>query len=108
MGEHLKRDPRVSFTIDVPDTLEKVIGQGNAELVEEPNVGGQWVEVATRMSVRYLGPNGPTYLEPTLDQPRWLFKITPTWTQTWQGVGWARRYWVEGGGTSYEEAHGLA
>ena len=56
------------------------------------------------MSVRYLGPNGPTYLEPTLDQPRWLFKITPTWIQTWQGVGWAR---VEGGGTSYEEAHGL-
>ena len=34
-AEHMKRDPRVSFTVDVPDTLEKVIGQGNAELVEE-------------------------------------------------------------------------
>jgi hypothetical protein len=108
-AEHLERDGRVSFTIDVPDTLEKVIGQGRAELVETANVGGQWVDVATRMSVRYLGPNGPTYLEPTLGQPRWLFKITPTWLQTWQGVAWARRYWVEDtSGPSFEQAHGLA
>ena len=40
---------------------------------------------------------------------RWLFKITPAWLQTWQGVGWARRYWVEdAAGPSFEEAHGLS
>ena len=107
-ARHLRADPRVSFVVDEPQTLEKVWGKGRAELVEEPNVGGRWVEVATRMSVRYLGPNGPAYLEPTLQQPRWLFRIAPTETQTWQGVGWARRYWVEdAGGPSYERAHGL-
>jgi len=58
------------------------------------------------MSLRYLGENGPTYLIPTLNQPRWLFRIDPAKMQTWQGVGWARRFWVEGtGGPSYEEAH---
>jgi nitroimidazol reductase NimA-like FMN-containing flavoprotein (pyridoxamine 5'-phosphate oxidase superfamily) len=108
-GELLQRDGRVGFVVDVAETLEKVIGQGDAELVEEPNTGGRWVEIATRMSVRYLGPNGPNYLEPTLSQPRWLFAITPSWIQTWQGVGWARRYWVEDAtGPSFEDAHGLS
>ncbi|MFN8187658.1 MAG: pyridoxamine 5'-phosphate oxidase family protein [Gaiellales bacterium] len=105
---HLERDGRVGFVVDVADTLEKVIGKGTAELIETPNTGGRWVEIATRMSVRYLGPNGPRYLEPTLGQPRWLFAITPAEIQTWQGVAWARRYWVEDTqGPSFEEAHGL-
>jgi general stress protein 26 len=105
-AQHLKNDPRVSFVVDHDKTLEKVWGEGLAELIEEPNVGGQWVEVAERMSLRYLGENGPTYLVPTLQQPRWLFRITPTRIKTWQGVGWARRYWVEEtGGPTYEEAH---
>ena len=108
-ARYLQRDGRCAFTVDVPETLEKVIGKGVAEVVEEPNLGGQWVEVANRMAVRYLGPNGPSYLVPTLNQPRWLLKITPTRIQTWQGVGWARSYWVqETGGPTYEEAHGMA
>ena len=85
-----------------------MLADGRAELVEEPNIGGQWVEVANRMSVRYLGENGPQYLVPTLQQPRWLFRIVPENVKTWQGVGWARHYWVEDtGGPSYEEAHAL-
>lgn len=102
----LKNDGRLSFVIDDDKTMQKVIGDGVAEVVEEPNVGGTWVSVATRMAVRYLGPDGPTYLVSTLDQPRWLFRFKPTKIKTWQGVGWARRYWVEdSGGPTYEEAH---
>lgn len=105
-AELLAQDPRVSFVIEQPKTLGKVIGEGRAELVESPNVGGQWVPIATRMTYRYLGENGPKYLEPTLHQPRWLFKIKPENMKTWQGVGWAPKYWVEGtGGPTYEEAH---
>jgi len=105
-AELLERDGRVAFVIDDEQTLEKVIGKGVAELVERPNVGGQWVAVATRMSLRYLGEDGPKYLTPTLNQPRWLFRFKPTGVKTWQGVGWAKRYWVEGsGGPTYEEAH---
>lgn len=107
---YLKDDPRVSCVVEDPKTLEKVlVSRGRAELIEEPNIGGQWVEIATRMTYRYLGENGPKYLEPTLNQPRWLFRITPERIRTWQGVGWAPHYWVEGtGGPSYEEAFGLA
>ena len=106
--EYMKSDARVSIVVDVPDTLEKVFCSATAEVVEEPNVGGDWVGVAERMAVRYLRPDGPTYLTPTLKQPRWLIKATPVDLQTWQGVGWARRYWVnETGGPSYDEAHGF-
>lgn len=105
-AEYLVESPPVSFVIEKPQTLGKVIGDGTAELVERPNIGGAWVSVAQRMSARYLGENGPKYLEPTMLQPRWLFRIRPTSMRTWQGVGWARRYWVEGsGGPSYENAH---
>jgi hypothetical protein len=105
-AEHMKNDPRVAFVVDVPESVEKVQGEGLAECVEEPNIGGRWVGIAERMSVRYLGEHGPTYLVPTLNQPRWLFRIKPTKMQTWQGVGWARRFWVEEtGGPTYEDAH---
>ena len=105
-AELLENDGRLSFVIDDEKSMEKVIGEGVAELVEKPNVGGQWVEVATRMALRYLGPDGPTYLTPTLNQPRWLFRFKPINVKTWQGVGWAKRYWVEeSGGPTYNEAH---
>jgi hypothetical protein len=108
-AEYLARSPAVSFVIENPQSLGKVIGEGEAELVERPNVAGKWVRIAERMSLRYLGENGPRYLRPTLNQPRWLFRIRPTKMRTWQGIGWARHYWVEGtGGPSYEEAHGGA
>lgn len=90
---YMARDPRVALTIDTTEPpYRKVIAQGTAELIEEPNVGGRWVEIARRMSLRYLGPRGPDYLVPTLDQPRWLFKVTPTKLVTWQGVDWHPRY----------------
>jgi hypothetical protein len=44
------------------------------------------------MSRRYLGEHGPEYLEPTMNQPRWLFRIEPRRMATWQGVGWHPRY----------------
>ena len=107
-AEHLARDSRVSLVVEVSRTHEKVICKGKAEVVEEPNVGGGWVQVAERMSLRYLGEDGPKYLVPTMQQPRWLIKVTPTQLQTWQGAGWAKRYWNEqSGGPTYEKAHGL-
>jgi PPOX class probable F420-dependent enzyme len=89
----MAREPRVALTIDTPEPpYRKVAAQGIAEVVEEPNVGGQWVEIARRMSVRYLGPHGPDYLVPTLDKPRWLFRFKPKKLLTWQGVDWHPRY----------------
>jgi nitroimidazol reductase NimA-like FMN-containing flavoprotein (pyridoxamine 5'-phosphate oxidase superfamily) len=78
---------------DVPP-LRKVQVEGEAYLIEEPNVGGKWVAIAERMSVRYLGEHGPDYLQPTMVEPRWLFRIQPEKITTWQGAGWAKRYHV--------------
>lgn len=89
---YLEGDPRCAITVDEDGALRKVIAQCKAELIERPNIGGQWVGVAERMSVRYLGPNGPSYLEPTLDKPRWLFRLEPVRLWTWQGVDWAKSY----------------
>ena len=44
------------------------------------------------MSLRYLGENGPRYLEPTLDKKRWLFRLEPVTMTTWQGQDWAAQY----------------
>lgn len=89
---YLHDEPRCAITVDEEGALRKVIAQCEAELVEEPNVGGRWVAIAERMSLRYLGENGPKYLEPTLDKPRWLFYLSPVRMWTWQGVDWAKRY----------------
>jgi nitroimidazol reductase NimA-like FMN-containing flavoprotein (pyridoxamine 5'-phosphate oxidase superfamily) len=91
-GRYLAAEPRCAITVDEDGAQRKVVAQCRAHLVEEPNVGGAGVPVAQRMSTRYLGENGPKYLEPTLDKPRWLFRLEPVKLQTWQGQDWAGRY----------------
>ncbi|HEU5316102.1 MAG TPA: Clp protease N-terminal domain-containing protein [Chloroflexota bacterium] len=96
-ARYLKHNPRVCLSIDQrtgPSARAQVFGR--AEIVEEPNVGGAWVPIATRMAARYLGErDGPAYLTPTLDRPRWLIRVRPERITTWAGGGWHRRY-VEG------------
>jgi nitroimidazol reductase NimA-like FMN-containing flavoprotein (pyridoxamine 5'-phosphate oxidase superfamily) len=89
---YLKRDDRVFLAIDQVRPQLKVMVKGRAELLEEPNVGGRWVEIAREMSYRYLGEHGPEYLVPSLNEPRWLFFVRPLQTTTWAGVLWAKRY----------------
>jgi nitroimidazol reductase NimA-like FMN-containing flavoprotein (pyridoxamine 5'-phosphate oxidase superfamily) len=92
-ARYIQRDPRVFLCID--DTTiynRRVLVKGEATIVEEPNLGGRWVEIARQMSTRYLGEHGPDYLAPTLVEPRWLVFVRPLKMTTWQGVDWARRY----------------
>lgn len=91
-ARYLATEPRCAITVDEEGAQRKVVARCLARLVEQPNTGGAWVPIAERMSVRYLGENGPKYLEPTLDQPRWLFRLEPKSMQTWQGQDWASRY----------------
>jgi hypothetical protein len=89
---YLERDPRCALTIDETGGQRKVIAKCWAHLAERPNTDGRWIGVAERMSTRYLGENGPKYLAPTLDRPRWLFRLEPRQLTTWQGNDWARKY----------------
>lgn len=94
---HLRREPRVCVSIALETApYTRVTIQGAAEIVEGPVDGqggsAQWVSVARGMARRYLGEHGPDYLEPTLDRPRYLVKITPRKITTWEGVEWHEKY----------------
>ena len=92
-ARHIQRDPRVFLCIDdSTETNRRVLVKGKAEILEEPNLGGRWVEISRNMSVRYLGEHGPDYLQPTLVEPRWLLFVRPLTMKTWQGVDWPKRY----------------
>jgi hypothetical protein len=91
-ARYLQADGRCSVAVDEDGRQRKVLARCRAEIVEEPCLDGDWVPIAERMSVRYLGENGPKYLEPTLDKPRWLIRLDPVKVQTWQGNDWAARY----------------
>jgi nitroimidazol reductase NimA-like FMN-containing flavoprotein (pyridoxamine 5'-phosphate oxidase superfamily) len=92
-AQYMANDGRVSLTIDEPAApYRRVHFQGSADLIERPNVGGKWVSIATEMSLRYLGEHGPTYLEPSLVEPRWLFHVKPSTIKSWEGVNWAKHY----------------
>jgi len=84
-AHYMSRNPRVSICIDTVAPPRKVLVQGEAEVIERPNVGGKWVDIARRMSVRYLGEDGPEYLEPTMGDPRWLIFVKPKSLKTWRG-----------------------
>ena len=89
---YIQRDPRVFLCIDDTTIYNRRLVKGEATIVEQPNLGGRWVEIARGMSIRYLGKHGPDYLEPTLVEPRWLVFVRPLKMTTWQGVDWAKRY----------------
>lgn len=89
-AEYLKNDPRVSLCIDAEDG-RRVLVKGTARLLEEPNVGGRWVEIAREMALRYAGEAGLAYLQKTSAEPRWLFFIEAEEMRSSAG-GWAQRY----------------
>ena len=52
--QNMRRDPRVTLCIDNPETpYRRVMVRGRAEVVD-----ADWVELARRMVLRYLGPGG--------------------------------------------------
>ena len=71
--QNMRRDPRVTLCIDNPEPpYKRVMVRGPAEFVDD-----DWVELARRMVLRYLGPEGIDYFEATLDLPRVLVRIRP-------------------------------
>jgi nitroimidazol reductase NimA-like FMN-containing flavoprotein (pyridoxamine 5'-phosphate oxidase superfamily) len=87
---YLQNDPRVSLCIDAEDG-RRVLVQGTAQVMEEPNVGGRWVEIAREMVLRYQSEEGLVYLDQTIGEPRWLFFIVADEMRSSTG-GWAQRY----------------
>ena len=87
---YMKNDGRVFLCVDA-DNGGRVLVKGQAKVVEEPNVGGKWVEIGQEMAERYGGEAGLKYLETTMQEPRWLFFIEAGKMLSSTG-GWAKRY----------------
>ena len=90
-ARYLQRDGRVFLSIDA-ETGQRALVKGMAELLEQPNTSGRWVEIGREMAYRYRGQAGLAYLERTLNEPRWLFFVRPAQITSWQGGGWAKKY----------------
>jgi PPOX class probable F420-dependent enzyme len=85
---NMRRDPRVTLCIDNPEApYRRVMVRGRAEVVD-----ADWVELAGRMVLRYLGPGGMDYFEATLDLPRVLVRIRPERMTSWDGGGVDRTF----------------
>ena len=95
--DHIRANPRVALHIADDEHAEhtRVLIQGRAAIVEgpvapaaSPRIG----ELTRRLSIRYLGPDGPTYAARTQDRARVLVRIAPDRWQTWSGREWHARY----------------
>ena len=92
--EYIKNEPRVAVSCadDVDPDHPRVLIEGTAEIVEGPvKMEGRALDIAREMVVRYAGEPGLAYLESTIDNPRYLLKITPDKMTTWV-KGWHPRY----------------
>jgi PPOX class probable F420-dependent enzyme len=104
--QNMRRDPRVTLCIDNPEPpYKRVLLRGRAEFVD-----GDWIELGRRMVLRYLGEQGLSYFEATLELPRVLVRIVPERLTTWNGGGVDRTFfkpsrWHDvAAGESLEEA----
>ena len=95
--EYIRRAPKVALLVadDIHAQHTRVNVQGLAEIVEGPVPPAESTrlnELVERMSLRYLGPNGPAYAKLTAKRPRVVVRITPTRWRTWTGREWHPRY----------------
>ena len=94
---HIRREPRVGFHVadDMHRPHWRVLVQGTAAIVEgpiAPTASARIGKLTDELSLRYLGPQGPTYAARTADRPRVLIEIRPERLQSWSGGEWHPRY----------------
>jgi PPOX class probable F420-dependent enzyme len=94
---HIRDDPRVAFHVADDEHAEhtRVMVQGRAVILEgpvPPSASARIGDLTHRLSLRYLGPDGPTYAERTIHRPRVLVEIRPESWRTWTGREWHVRY----------------
>jgi hypothetical protein len=96
----------VWYELDVGARRVLVVGREHARWVADirenprvalegpvaPRASARLLELTHRLSLRYLGPDGPAYAERTLDRPRVLVSLSPVRWTSWTGREWHPRY----------------
>lgn len=91
---HILRDPRIALSVaeDTPP-YTRVQFLGRAEIVYGPGpVVGEWLEIAKKNVVSYMGERGLDYFLPSAVRPRYILKVIPEHVRAWNGVEWHKRY----------------
>jgi PPOX class probable F420-dependent enzyme len=106
--ENVRRDPRVSITIDEdPHPYRKVRLDGVARIDFETGRDDEWRDLYREIAKRYTTPEGAeSYIQNTIDQPRALISVglseakVSTWRMPLAGEPpasiWHDRYYLEG------------
>jgi len=94
---HIRHHSRVAFHVadDAHPQHTRVLVQAHAEIMEGPIAPARsprLLELTHRLSLRYLGPDGPAYAERTVGRPRVLVHLEPPRWTTWTGGEWHPRY----------------
>jgi nitroimidazol reductase NimA-like FMN-containing flavoprotein (pyridoxamine 5'-phosphate oxidase superfamily) len=94
---HILQNPAVALHIadDLHMEHTRVLVEGRADILEGPLPPEQSTalrDLVIELSRRYMGEQGPTYAQRTMDRPRYLIQITPQRWQSWSGGEWAPRY----------------
>ena len=87
---HIRATARVALHVadDFRAQHTRVLVQGRAEIVEgpiAPATSPRLGELTDRLSLRYLGANGPAYAARTAGRPRVLVRVVPERWRTWTG-----------------------
>jgi len=86
---NVRKNSNIAICIDTPAApYTRVTVQGKATILSDFD----WIPMGKRMALRYLGENGPKYLDETLNRERTVIRIDPTSVQSWTGVEWHPRY----------------
>ena len=86
--QNMRRDPRVTLCIDNPEPpYRRVMVRGRAEFVD-----GDWVEMARRMVLRYLGPRRHRLLRGDPRPAARAVRIRPERITSWDGGGVDRTF----------------
>ena len=74
---HLRRDPRVCFTVDEPaGAYRKVVLRGRVQVVHDLGEDDAWRDVYRAITLRYVPETfGDAYLQDTWDEPRALLGL---------------------------------
>jgi len=94
---HIRDNSRAAIHIADDEHAQhtRVLAHVTAEIAEGPMAprrSPRLMELTHRLSLRYLGLDGPSYAERTLDRPRVLVSLTPTHWMSWTGREWHPRY----------------
>jgi PPOX class probable F420-dependent enzyme len=103
----IRHEPRVTLLVDELDpNSPKVVIEGKAEIIGDKL--NDWLDIGRRMVRKYLGSDaGDSYLEGSMDQPRFTIKITPRRITTWRNpsdeeikknprLAWHHKYYASG------------